>query len=218
MTRIDLTGDRYGRLIVRDIASSSKGIVRWNCVCDCGRRVVVCGNNLKSGNTKSCGCLAREWRARGFAQATTIHGQTRGEHERTYRIWHNMKNRCENPNFDSFPWYGGRGIKVCEAWKEFSNFFKDMGAAPADMSLDRIDSDGDYEKENCRWATKRQQARNKRNTRMISWRGQSKSLAEWAEITGILQPTISRRIDTYGWPVERALTEPPHKASRRISL
>jgi hypothetical protein len=207
---IDISGQRFGRLLVIDMAgvTASRSAV-WRCVCDCGRTKNVSGKNLRSGESQSCGCLGKERRAAGTKRAKTTHGETAGpSNSRTYRIWTNMISRCTNPKFDAYPWYGGRGIAVCERWRTFPNFLADMGRAPEGMTLDRTESSGDYEPGNCRWATKREQANNKRNNRVIEWRGERLTQAQWAERVGLDQKLISARL-IKGWSVEAALCTPP---------
>lgn len=142
------------------------------------------------------------------------HGNTRHGHSRrgaaspTYAAWASMFRRCYLPSQESYHLYGGRGIAVCDRWRTFENFMADMGEKPAGTSLDRIDSDGSYTPENCRWATPSQQAVNRRGTRLIEHNGQRKAAAEWAQLTGIPSSAIRTRIDRLGWDVARALSEP----------
>jgi hypothetical protein len=126
-----------------------------------------------------------------------------------HKTWLSMKNRCLNPNDTRFADYGGRGITICDKWENsFETFYADMGPRPEGCSIDRIDVDGDYEPSNCRWATDTEQRRNKRNNHLITHKGETKTLAEWSEITNIKYATLKIRINKLKWPVERALTEP----------
>ncbi len=167
---IDLTGLDFGRLtVIHRAPNADDKSVRWLCLCECGRTVEPRGGDLRSGDTKSCGCLLRETAAalgRAHAVATgranKTHGHTINGHSRTYISWFLMKARCTNPNGNRWRHYGGRGIRVCDRWfNSFENFLADMGERPADRSIDRIDNDGNYEPANCRWATPTQQIHNR---------------------------------------------------------
>lgn len=195
-----LPGERFGRLVVTAVID---GQTR-KCLCDCGTETVVLRCNLKTGNTQSCGCFRKEIEP----VASITHGQTCGKKwSPTYRVWHGILQRCLNPKNPGWGDYGGRGITVCAEWKEsFEAFLSDMGERPDGCSIDRIDNDGPYQKDNCVWANDTQQARNKRNNRLLTHNGKTQTLAEWAEETAIPYYTLHSRLRR-GWTVEKTLTE-----------
>lgn len=150
---INLTRQRFGRLVVTEPTKKrSSGSIVWKCVCDCGNECFISSGHLKSGDTSSCGCLALDTRTTHGMHKTSI-----------YSIWESMIQRCENPNNTNYKWYGARGIKVCERWHKFENFYADVGNPPEGMTLDRYpNNDGDYEPTNWRWATASEQVANSR--------------------------------------------------------
>jgi len=199
---IDLVGQRFGRLVVMELIGRINNNIRWNCICDCGKTTIVQGGNLPNGNTKSCGCYRKEQ----TSERITIHGHLKNKLiTRIYKCWQHMMERCYNSSCKEYKYYGGRGIKVCERWHKFENFYKDMGNKPEGMTLDRKNNDGDYCLENCRWATKEEQANNKRNNHWIEYQGETKTLAQWARSLDIKAATLGRRLRV-GWSIERALT------------
>ncbi len=174
----NLCGKRFGRLVVLEYAGEKK----WKCQCDCGETTIVSGNALNSGSTKSCGCLRIETAKRA---KYVKHGKSNSP---TFIRWRSMKSRCYYPKNVGYPNYGGRGIKVCDRWlgeHGFENFLADMGEAPSrEYSLDRIDVNGDYTPENCRWATWKEQSNNKRNSRLITHNGRSLTIPQWCDELG----------------------------------
>lgn len=219
MKKLELEGRRFGRLIVieRDADTTKHRNIRWVCKCECGERRIVAGGNLKNGHTLSCGC----WRDEQTKRRSVTHGLTES---RIYRIYCLMKGRCEAPKNPKYRIYGGRGIK-CE-WATFEAFRDDMYvsylehvAVHGEMqtSIDRIDNDGNYCKENCRWATKKEQSRNQRTNKQIKFNGVTRTLAEWGEVTKIGQENIGFRLRK-GWSVEDALTTPVRKLTKRKGM
>jgi len=200
----------FGRLTVIDIGVSivSKSGGRrkaWKCLCSCGKTRLIREYSLRSGDTSSCGCLHREMVSKMTSKLNLKHGRY-GTPE--YKSWQMMKERCYYPSNDSYKNYGGRGITICERWRNsFAAFFEDMGLRPGPgYSLDRINPNRDYEPGNCRWATPKQQLNNQRGNRKLTISGKTRTLQEWADLTGINRSTISSRIEN-GWPLERAISK-----------
>ena len=195
----DITGQKFGRLTVEAYSGiDKKHQALWQCRCECGNAKVVRASGLKSGRTKSCGCL--------IGKANITHGCF-GTPE--YGIWSGMMSRCTNPKHTYYSRYGGRGIKVCERWNSFVHFLEDMGLRPSpEHTIDRYpNGDGNYEPGNVRWATMAEQNRNHPNVKLITFNGETLCLREWASRTGLDRTTIAFRIKA-GWTVERALTTP----------
>jgi hypothetical protein len=207
----DLTGQRFGRLLAVSYAGPARGHQLWNCVCDCGNTCVVRSNNLLTRSSIGCGCIRRE----KCRERSTTHGRSRTTE---FNTWQSIQMRCHNPNDTSYHNYGGRGITVCARWREsFANFLADMGPRPSPKhSLDRINNDGPYSPENCRWATKSEQDANKRSAVLLTYMGSTKIPGEWARLTGIKISTLSARLKL-GWTVEDALTMPT-RGSKRIDV
>lgn len=195
-------GARFGRLQVIGTPVKLPGErIKVLCRCDCSSEIFVRCLSLAHDNTKSCGCLKRE--------ATSARSRTHGlSKSPTYFTYLNMVNRCMDPENKKFADYGGRGIQVCAPWlASFEFFLADMGIRPKGTTIDRKNTDGNYEPGNCRWATWKEQQNNKRSNRIIEFRGQQRNLAEWAEITGLSHSVIHYRLKR-SWSVEESLTTP----------
>jgi len=196
MRRLDVVGQRFGRLVVVAEAPTEKGRRRVQCLCDCGATAVVEPRAL-GNDTTSCGCLHKEAVARA-ASARATHGAARvGKRTGEYNIWRKMKSRCLNPADKKYPIYGAKGVTVCPEWLEdFPRFFADMGPRPSDAhSIDRVDVNGNYEPGNCRWALPVQQARNKRNHRLVEYAGRTMPLSEACELAGVNYRSALYRIN-----------------------
>lgn len=211
--RIDLTGQRYGRWTVECLSRAEPKHNYWSCLCDCGIRKIVAGNSLRAGSSKSCGCLMRE----RTSVANRTHGETLGRHASSeYLIWRNMRDRCYNPNVRGFKNYGGRGVTICDEWREsFDQFLADMGRRPDGLSLERKDNDGPYCKANCVWTTRSEQNSNRRNNITVLLDGQQIHVAEAARRLGMLPHVIYHRIDR-GWPESRWLEPQRLSAAQRL--
>jgi hypothetical protein len=196
------TGQRFGRLTVARLCETrtKKGLLQWLCDCDCGAVVIAQGALLRAGNTKSCGCYRIDHGREHGAEINLKHGEGRnGKESPEYRAWCSMKSRCENPGHRAFPDYGGRGILVCARWLDaFENFLKDMSRRPSSRhSLGRLDNEGHYEPDNCRWATPQEQNQNRRPTRkrsVVTIGDTTKVLADWLAQTGTPRRTFYNRL------------------------
>lgn len=202
---IDLTGRSFGRLTVLHRAEDMQdgsGRSQWFCSCLCGNQKIVTSGSLRSGGCRSCGCLKKEQvmprRKPGLPS----------KFKREHKTWQSMMQRCYNPNSASWKRYGGRGITVCDRWHKFENFLADMGASSPELSIDRIDNNAGYSPENCRWATRKQNARNTSKNRLITYKGETACVAEWAERTGLPHALILQRLKS-GWDAHKIFTTPP---------
>lgn len=199
----DMRGKRFGRLTVLEYAGSrgSGQYAHWHCICDCGQEAAIKGQSLRAGDTRSCGCLNQEMR-----HSAKVHGM---HNIPEYHIWQAAKARCNNSNNAKFEHYGGRGIKMCREWQDnFAVFIADVGRRPeGKYTLERIDNDGNYEPSNCQWATYATQNRNNRRTRLLTFRGETHCLTDWAKIVGLNRDALNARIRS-GWSIKKALTTP----------
>lgn len=208
---MDLTGQKFGRLIVVERAENYKsGDARFKCKCDCGNEIIVASQRLKNGRSKSCGCLQKEL----TIKRSLTHGMTS---TRVFRIWIDVKRRCVNPRTKNYKHYGARGITVCEEWKnDFMAFYNwsISNGYQENLTIDRIDVNGNYEPNNCRWATTKEQNANKTTARLIEFNGRTQYLFQWSTETGINSATILSRIRD-GWSIEKALTTPVKKHNKQ---
>lgn len=197
MRRLQLEGQKFGKWTVIKFSETSSRFSLWECICECGTKKIVSGTTLVNGLSKSCGC----YRVENAKNLFTTHGETVGGNTREFEIWCSMKDRCDNENYHRFHDYGGRGIKVCERWKDsFTNFLEDMGRRPSDdHSIERIDNNGNYEPSNCIWGTTKIQARNHRRNVYFEHNGERMILTDWANKLEVHQRTLSRYSKKYGF-------------------
>lgn len=209
---IDMTGMRIGRLTVIGLGEKKGKYTGayWNCKCDCGKIITTTGSSLRRGETKSCGCLRID--------VISKPPQEKHTGTRLYNIWQGMKRRTMTATNPRYSDYGGRGITVCDEWRDSFEAFRDWALANGyrdDLTIDRKDNDGNYCPENCRWSTDLEQGNNTRRNRRFEYNGEIHTLTEWAKISGIGLSTLSSRINSYKWSIERALTEPLDKTKKR---
>lgn len=196
-------GLRFGLLVIESVESCEGG-TKCRCICDCGKSTVKTLTLVVNGKIRSCGCLVTNGRKRQ-TPTREITGTP------THTSWLAMLSRCHNPNHHAYDRYGGKGITVCDRWKEssgFLNFFLDMGLRPDGKSIDRIDNNGNYTPENCRWATRSEQNRNRKTTPLYEYEGRMVSCAELSEISAFSRNTIRDRIKNLGWTAEQAINTP----------
>lgn len=206
MKIIDLTGQKINCLtVIKREGSDKNKHPRWLCRCKCGNEVIVAGSDLRQKRIKSCGC----WRKERMSELNKAHGH---RSEKIYNIWSRMKQRCINPKAPNYSNYGGRGIIVCQRWiSSFEMFYEDVSKlahfGEKGYSLNRIDNDGNYEPGNVEWSTQTEQANNRRTNHLISYNGETHTIAEWAKVKQIKKNTLLQRIYR-GWPIEKALETP----------
>jgi hypothetical protein len=205
---------RFGKLIVVEFAGYKNKRAEWLCKCDCGNDICVPAHRLISGNTKSCGCYMRE---SVIKRKTTHGGSKRKQKERLYNIWNGMKNRCFNEKDKNYKNYGARGIKVCDEWQNDYVSFRKWAIEngyKSKLSIDRINNNGNYCPENCRWATKIVQNNNTRQNHYIEYNGERKTVSEWARFYGLTRECLKNRIQK-GWETERALKTPSRNKNKK---
>lgn len=206
----DLTGKKFGKLEVIDLNGTVKGRRRWNCICDCGNKRIVFTASLNAGliyQCEECGRKSKSENAIKVSKSKPGYSKTQ-----LYMYWLSMRQRCFYPKTNGYKNYGGRGITVCEEWRNNFENFRNWALSngyKVGLTLDRIDPNDDYCPDNCRWATIKEQSNNKRNNHVLELNGEKHTISEWSEITGINKNTILSRVVKYGWSAERALTEKP---------
>lgn len=207
---IDLIGKRFGRLVViQRMNNNKRGQSRWLCQCNCRKITIILGDSLRRCNTQSCGCLLKEKTAQRFVKHNCWN-------DKIYKIWAAIIQRCTNSNHKNWKYYGGRGIIVCERWRSsFENFNEDMGKEwKFGLQIERKNNNKGYYKNNCYWATRKQQARNKRDNCLEIYKGKTQCITAWAEEFNIHPRTLHHRIRKLGWSIEKALITPIRKRKR----
>ena len=209
----NLIGIKFGRLLVHSRQGvASNGGAKWLCICECGSSTITTSTSLTSGRTKSCGCLQRDINI----SRLTKHGQcTTNKKHPLYATWNSMRSRCNNKNSGSYHKYGGRGIKICPEWEDFETFVLDMGNRPNWFSIDRIDNDKGYSKDNCRWADIKTQANNTRHNRLILYKGVEYTISELATKYGFESSTLRHRLNK-GYDVSLCVETPINKLKAKI--
>lgn len=213
---IDLTGRTFGRLRVIGLSKErTRGGAKWTCECSCGTVDDYLSANLRGGSTRSCGCLRREM----VIEMNTTHGHTTGGRSPEYTVYRGMLTRCYNPRDEYYDDYGGRGIGVCERWRNsFEAFLEDMGPRPTQQhKIERLENDRGYGPENCVWATDVQQARNRRSNFVVEFSGKSQCLMSWCEELNLSYYTVRDRLRVLHWSVERAFATPTPKPYEPLS-
>lgn len=203
--------NKYGRWTVLEKAVRNRsGKLRWTCKCDCGTERIVLQDTLLSGASQSCGCLSVESFVHRNRVNKRTHGNTVGGYSPEYRAWLHIRNRCCNPNVKDFPHYGGRGITICDRWRDsFEAFLADMGKRPSSRhSVDRIDVNANYTPGNCRWATSRQQQNNRRDNFIVIVGGKTITLRDACRSAGVNYNLVWLRINRQGWTLFEAVTTP----------
>ena len=200
----DMTGNKYGRLTaIKRVHKDGFNRVCWLSKCDCGNELIVTSDNLRNGHTKSCGCLKEET----SRKLLTTHGLSE---TRMYKIYKDMKTRTTNKNCPEYKNYGGRGIKICDEWlSDFRKFYywSINNGYKDELTIDRIDVNGNYEPSNCRWTTQKVQQNNRTNNHNITYNGETHTMKQWAERLGIKYKTLERRINAYHLTIEKAFTK-----------
>ena len=203
----DLTGQKFKYLtVIEETEKDKNGRTMWLCKCKCGNYHKACTKYLLNGQTTSCGCRRKQILA-DTTKKNTTHGLSNSE---IYHRWSGMKSRCYNPNDNEYQNYGGRGIAICEEWKDFINFYNWAinNGYSENLTIDRINVNGNYEPDNCRWTDYKIQGNNTRRNHYLTYDGTTKTMSQWADILGMSYYTLRARINQYHWSVERAFETP----------
>lgn len=194
----DLTGQRFGKLVTIERVGTKRACALWKCKCDCGNEAEVTSHSLISGNAKSCGCIQRE--------AVTTHGMS---NTKIFNIWKGIKQRCLDHNCKNFLRYGARGITICDEWKDFIPFYiwAMNNGYLENLSIDRVNNNGNYEPSNCKFSTMKEQANNTRRNVWYEYNGVTKTIAQWSDVCGITRVCLYQRFKA-GWSIEKALFTP----------
>ena len=209
MTKIqDISGQRFGNLLcIHQTGKGKWGEILYLCQCACGQKCLAAKSDLTQGKKKSCGC----------GQGKKSHGLSRENGKQTllHRVWMSMLHRCNNPKSQSYKYYGHKGISVCDEWDSYENFYKwaIQNGYRKGLTIERIDNDGDYCLENCKWIPQSEQARNSKGVRFLTYKGQTKTYGEWEKVYGINRRTLEDRIKR-GWNIQAALLSRPDKGNR----
>lgn len=221
----DLTGRKFSNLTVLSLHHKKQlykkdgkpngHLYYYECICVCGKKSIVAASALKNSSVKSCGCLQRKRVSEMAKISSRKHGY---RNTRLYREWQSMKGRCYYSSVNGYERYGGRGISVCDEWRDNFISFKDWAMAHGyndELTIDRINVNGNYEPNNCRWVTQKVQSRNSRTNHLITYNNETHCLVEWAEVLGMPYTVIKNRITRLKWDVKRAFTEPVHQEKVR---
>lgn len=204
--KIEMIGKVFGKLTVISEAEKSKsGNVKWLCRCECGNETTVIGSKLRNGHTKSCGCLKKSERSQGYSAT------------RLYRIWLNMHNRCYNKKHDAFKWYGKKGVSICKEWHDFLPF-REWALANGykeTLSIDRMNSSGNYEPSNCQWVNQKEQMNNVSSNKILEFQGVQYTQAQFAEKFNLKYHTVVNRI-RMGWSLERIVSTPENGGKNEL--
>lgn len=220
---VDITGKKFGRLtVVKRVENDKYGTARWKCICKCGGETITSTGHLRSGHTKSCGCYAKEVAYEKSLKNNKFykHGLFKNkDYIRISHILNTMKKRCYNENCDSYKYYGKKGVIICEDWLDKENGLMNFydwsmqNGYKEDLTIDRIDVNGNYEPSNCRWATYKEQANNKTNNHWITYNGETYTISQWAEKLKIKKSVLIDRLSRK-WDVERAFNQPVRKSPK----